>query len=77
MLLLLSARLDDVSGASWSASLEVGELTILNLSLRGNLYFEMGLGESKSKSKKDVGQKMIANTNLYHWLEKNYPDRKV
>ena len=70
MLLLLSARLSDVSGASWSASLDEGELTLLNLSLGGKLYFEIGFGKSKSKSKKIAGLQMIERTKIFEWIEK-------
>ena len=77
MLLLLSARLSDVSGASWSASLDEGELTLLNLSLGGKLYFEIGFGKSKSKSKKIAGLQMIERTKIFEWIEKNHPNETI
>ncbi len=77
MLLLLSARLSDVSGASWSASLDEGELTLLNLSLGGKMFFEIGFGRSKSKSKKNVGLQMIMQADIFEWIEKNHPNETI
>ncbi|QEE16807.1 hypothetical protein DSAG12_02637 [Promethearchaeum syntrophicum] len=76
-LLLLSARLSDVSGASWSASLDEGELTLLNLSINGNLFFEIGFGKSKSQSKKNAGLQMIVQADIFEWIEKNHPNEMI
>ena len=74
MLLLLSARLEDVSAAFWTTSLENGHLILLNLSLLGKTFFEVGFGESKTKAKKDAGVKMIENSKLIEWIEQNHPN---
>ena len=43
----------------------------------GNLHFAIGYGTSKSKSKKDAAQKIIRQSDLFSWLEENYPDNYV
>lgn len=71
-LVLLSARLDTLSGSIWHVSLPNGELIFLNLKLDDQDYFDIGFAESKNKAKKDVSLKIVRNSKLMQWLEDNY-----
>ncbi len=77
MLLLLSGKIDDVSVSTWYASTPDGELTLLNLKLDNESYFEVGIGPSKSKSRKDAVKKMISHSDLYAWLGKHYANELI
>ena len=50
MLILLSARLDTVSGASWICEFSSGVLALINLQLGEHKYFALGFSLSKSKA---------------------------
>ncbi|MBA7715177.1 Ribonuclease 3 [subsurface metagenome] len=76
-LLLLNARLDDVSGSSWHLSISNGELILLNMRLYDKDYFEISFAESKNKAKKEAARKFIENSNLLEWLKDNYGDKRV
>nr|MDO8086473.1 putative dsRNA-binding protein [Candidatus Sigynarchaeum springense] len=77
MLLLLSGKIPKVSGSAWYASTPEGELTLLNVKLDDKSYFEVGIGQSASKSRKDAAEKMITNSELYTWLNQHYSDKLV
>lgn len=72
MLMMLSARLDDVSGAAWHASLESDELVLLNVEIGGQAYFEVGSGSSRTKARKNAGTKIMESARLYNWIESNH-----
>ena len=79
MLIKVSARLDDLSGNLWSASIvnnlenDIYELILLYLNLHGKDYFEIGIAESKNKAKKDAAIKIIERSKFFAWIEENYP----
>ncbi len=77
MLLLLNARLDDVTGSSWHASLPTGDLILLNISLKDQVYFEIGFAESKNKAKKEATRKIIDNSKLFEWLKTRYENTRI
>lgn len=72
MLLLLSARIGEIAGASWTAEINNGYLVLLNLALDGQLLFEIGFGLSKSQARKKIAQKIIENNQLYDYLASHY-----
>ncbi len=71
-LILLSARLEEISGSSWSTSLEDQELILLNIVIEDMPYFEIGKGKSKTKARKDAAQKIIRSSNLIKWIAQKY-----
>ena len=77
MLTLLSARLNNVSGASWICELSSGVLALINLQLGENEYFALGFGPSKSKARIAAGEDMLMKVNLVEWIEKHYPNHKI
>jgi len=77
MVRLLALRIDNLSGASWHASIPNGELFFSYTNFDGNEYYEMGFGNSKTKAKKDVAGKFIKNSKLFEWLEVNYKDKMI
>lgn len=83
MLLKVSARLENVSGNIWSASIKNEEntsnfeLIILQMNLHGEESFEIDFAESKNKAKKAVAEKFIKNSKFFNWIEANYPDFKI
>lgn len=83
MLVLASARLNDISGNIWSASLEYeqnisnNELILLHINLKGKDFFEIGYSESKTKAKKTVAEKFIKNSKFFKWIETNYSEYKI
>ena len=77
MLILLSARLDTVSGASWTCDTSSGVLALINLQLGDEKYFAMGFGTSKSKAREAAGEDMWKKVDLIGWLEKHYPNHKI
>jgi len=80
MLIKVSARLDNLSGNLWSASIvdnleeNIYEFILLYLNLQGKDYFEIGIGESKNKAKKDAAIKIIEKSKFVGWIEENYPN---
>ena len=74
MLLLLSARIPEVSGGDWTASIESGELVILNVKIDDHHYFEIGFGSSKTKARNDAATKVIKNSKLIEWIEQTYKE---
>lgn len=57
MLTLLSARLNTVSGASWTCEFSSGVLALINLQLGEQNYFALGFGPSKTKAPKSRRRK--------------------
>ncbi|KKG17142.1 hypothetical protein EO97_20255 [Methanosarcina sp. 2.H.T.1A.15] len=73
MLILLSARLDTVSGASWTCELSSDiKLAIINLQLGGQNYFAVGSGPSKSQARKTAGNNILREVDLIKWLDEHY-----
>ena len=77
MLTLLSARIDTVSGASWTCEFSSGVLALINLQLGEQNYFALGFGSSNTKARKAVGEDMLMKVNLTEWLEKHYPNQTI
>lgn len=77
MLILLSARLDTVSGASWVCEFSSGVLAIINLQLGEQNYFALGFGPSNTKARKAAGENMLMKVDLTEWLEKHYPNHRI
>jgi dsRNA-specific ribonuclease len=77
MLILLSARLDTVSGASWTCEFSSGVLALINLQLGEEKYFAIGFGPSKSKARKAAGEDILMKVNLIEWLEKHYTNHTI
>ncbi len=77
MLTLLSARLDTVSGASWTCDTSSGVLALINLQLGEEMFFAMGLGISKTKAREAAGEDMWMKVDLIEWLEKHYPNYTI
>lgn len=77
MLKLISARLDTVSGASWTCEFSSGVLALINLQLGEQKYFALGFGPSKSKARTNAGNNMLIKVNLVKWLEENYPNHTI
>ena len=77
MLLILNARLDDVTGSNWHASLPNGELILLNTKLEDQDYFEIGFAKSKSMAKKEAAMKFIDNSKLFEWIKTKYKDKYI
>ena len=76
MVILLALRIDNLSGASWHASIPNGELIFSYNNFDGKEHYEIGFGNSKTKAKKDVAGKFIKNSKLFDWLEANNKDTK-
>lgn len=77
MLMLLSARLETVSGAHWIYEFSSGVLALINLQLGEETYFALGYGSSKSKARKAAGEDLMMKVDLIEWLEKCYPNHKI
>ena len=77
MLILLSARLDTVSGASWICEFSSGVLALINLQLGEEKYFALGFGPSKSKAREAAGEDILMKVDITEWLEKHYPNHKI
>ena len=77
MLILLSARLDTVSGASWTCEFSSGVLALINLQLGEQNYFALGFGPSNTKARKAAGENMLMKVDLTEWLEKHYPNQTI
>ena len=77
MFMLLSGRLDTVSGASWVCELSSGVLALINLQLGENEYFALGFGPSKSKARIAAGEDMLMKVNLVEWIDKHYPNHQI
>lgn len=77
MLVLLSARLSDLSYSSWNCSIQSGELVLLNIQFGENDYFCIGNGSSKSKARKDAGYQVLERSSLLDWLNETYSDYKI
>lgn len=77
MLILLSARLDTVSGASWVCEFSSGVLALINLQLGEQEFFAMGFGSSKSQARKAAGKELLMKVDLIEWLEKKHQDYKI
>lgn len=77
MLILLSARLDTVSGASWVCEFSSGVLALINLQLGEQEFFAMGFGSSKSQARKAAGKDLLMKVDLIEWLETNHHDYKI
>lgn len=77
MLTLLSARLDTVSGASWTCEFSSGVLALINLQLGGQNYFALGFGPSNTKARKVAGENMLMKVDLIEWIEKHYPNHTI
>ena len=77
MLILLSARLDTVSGASWTCEFSSGVLALINLQLGEQKYFALGFGPSNTKARKAAGENMLMKVDITEWLEKHYPNHKI
>ena len=77
MLILLSARLDSVSGASWTCEFSSGALALVHLQLEEENYFALGFGPSKTKARKAAGEDMLRKVNLTEWLNIHYPNHTI
>lgn len=77
LLLLLSARLDDVSGASWIRETSSDTLALLNLQLGDENYFTVGSGSSNTQARKDAAEKILMEVDLIKWIEINYPNYTI
>ena len=77
MLILLSARLQDVSGSVWHLSIQNGELIFLNITLKDKKFFEIGYGKSVNQAQKQAGNRFIRNSNLFQWIEKYYGELRI
>ncbi len=77
MLTLLSARLDTVSGASWTCEFSSGVLVLINLKLGEQNCFALGFGPSNTKARKAAGENMLMKVDLTEWIEKHYPNHKI
>ncbi len=71
-LMLLNAHLPEIKGAAWYATIDCRELCLYNIEIDGESYFEIGLGLSKSKARKQAAQKIINSSQLAFWLQKNH-----
>jgi len=76
-LLLLSARVSEISGSNWHASLEEMELILLNIKIGEQDFFEVGMGSSKTKARNDAAKKIYANSKLINWLIQNKKDELI
>ncbi|NPE28617.1 hypothetical protein HNV12_11735 [Methanococcoides sp. SA1] len=77
LLILLSARLHDVSGASWICETSSNTLALLNLELGKENYFTVGSGSSNTQARKDAAEKILMEVDLIKWIEINYPNYKI
>ncbi len=77
MLILLSARLDTVSVASWDCEFSPDVLAIINLQLEEQRYFAFGFGPSKTKARKAAGEKILMRVDLTEWIDKRYPNHTI
>lgn len=81
MLLLLSGRIENISGSSWNTEIKTPkqtlQLVLLTLELNGVHFFELSANTSKSQARKAVARKIIENSQLYAFLEENYPDETI
>ena len=77
MWMLLSARLNEVKGGTWTHENENFILAIMNVNLSGIDYFSIGLGPSKNKAKKNAGEKLLVESNLIQWLNIHYPNYNI
>ena len=72
LLLLLSARLDGFSGASWNTETSQGYLVLLNFKINESSFFDVGFGPSKTKARKMAAQKIITSSDLIELLTTQY-----
>ena len=71
-LMLLSARLPEISGSTWKAEISTGKLIILTLNIGEKIFFDIGFASSNSKARKVAALKIIEQSNLFDWLEENH-----
>lgn len=77
MLVLLSGKLDDVSGAHWICNTSVGILALVNLKLGDEMHFAIGVGPSNTKARTIAAEKLIMESNIYCWLEEHYASKLI
>jgi hypothetical protein len=74
MLILLSGRMDTVSGAYWTCQITSGKLALVNLELEEQKYFAVGFGLSYTQAKKNAAKKILKESNIINWIEEHYPN---
>ena len=75
MLVLLTNRVDSVTGSSWHTSLPNGNLILSKTTLDEKDYFEVGFAESITRAKKEAAKKFIKNSDLFEWLKNKYGNK--
>ncbi|HUU79772.1 MAG TPA: putative dsRNA-binding protein [candidate division Zixibacteria bacterium] len=77
MLMLLSARIPEISGSAWFASLEFSELALLNIQIEDEHFFEIGIGSSRSQARKDAAEKILKRSKIIAWLYQHKKDEMI
>ncbi len=77
MLVLLSGKVDEVSGAHWICNTSVGVLALVNIKLGDEIHFAIGVGPSNTKARTRAAEKLIKESNIYCWLEEHYASRSI
>jgi dsRNA-specific ribonuclease len=74
--LLLSGKLEEVSGSAWTCKLPIGYLVIQSTTVIGKTYFGMGFAESKNQAKKAAGRHLLETSDILNWIASAYPDKQ-
>lgn len=77
MLVLLSSRVSDVSGAHWICNTSEGVLAIVTIKLGDEMHFAIGVGPSNSQARTSAAEKLIVESDIFSWLEEHYPDTEI
>lgn len=78
MLILLSARLDTVSVASWTCEFSSDVwLALINLKLEEQNFFALGFGSTKTKARKAAGEDLLMKADLTKWLKIHDPNHTI
>ena len=77
LVLLLCSRFKEIRGKDWYASLEIGELVLLNMEIDNVHYFAIDLGSSKTQARKNCATKIIIDSKIIEWIEKKFPKEEI
>jgi dsRNA-specific ribonuclease len=76
-LLLLNARVEEITGSTRYATLDEQELVLLNITINGDSFFELGTGTSRTKARKDAAKKILVKSKLTKWLQKHKKNERI
>ena len=59
------------------ASVTNGELVLINAIIDGKIYFEVSLGESRTKARNNAAKKVIERSDLLEWMKVNHSEEMI